>query len=130
MLRTLYEPITCTHAPTTYCACGERIYYSPKNTAICEECGTPMCSHCVVTRACETCDTACYNECITLCGHCGARLCPTCKNGESLPECAKCGATLCGWCVDKCDECGTPMCSECCGNGCEAHTTTTVKETA
>ncbi|WP_129898604.1 hypothetical protein [Bifidobacterium pseudolongum] len=42
-------------------------------------------------------------------------LCPTCKESGHLPECAKCG---------------TPMCSECCGNGCEAHTTTTVKETA
>ncbi len=125
----LHEPVTCTYTPAVYCTCGEEIPW-PERAGMCDNCDAPMCNGCVVKLACETCDTACCDECITICDHCGARLCPTCKESGHLPECATCGSTLCGWCADECDECGTPMCSECCGNGCEAHTRTPGKETA
>lgn len=107
----LHEPVTCTYTPAVYCTCGEKIPW-PERAGKCDNCDAPMCNGCVVKLACETCDTACCDECITICDHCGARLCPTCKESGHLPEC------------------GTPMCSECCGTGCEAHTTTSVKETA
>lgn len=119
---------TCTYT-TTYCACGEEIP-CPEDANRCGSCCTPMCRNCLSALACPTCGIACCNDCIDICDHCGERLCPGCKEGGGLPKCAACGSTLCGYCADECAECGTDMCSECCGIGCEAHTTTSVKETA
>lgn len=126
----LHEP-TCRlrSRNDTYCECGAHLSCL-EDEATCTECDAPMCGECAVSRICETCKEPCCDDCITICDHCGERLCPTCKESGDLPECAKCGIMLCSCCKDKCDECGTPMCSECCGNGCEAHTATSVKETA
>ena len=117
----LYEP-TCHLRPRsdTYCGCGA--YLScPEDETVCTNCDTPMCHECVASRICETCKEPCCDDCITICDHCGERLCPMCKKSGDLPSCVVCGTHMCGVCADKCPDCGATLCEDCYDTDCAKH---------